>query len=447
MTGPEIKRSDFVSVMGHLATDLELWPDFLALCNIGGRLAGSPSERAARDWAAGRLAAIPGGTLRRDAVAYPGWTCRRFALTELSTGRDLPATPLLGAAATPPEGFTLEVVDCARGAPDQIAAAGDKLRGKAVLVRHEYPFASWTIHRRVKLAAAIEAGAAAFLIAQSEPGIGPVSGSAGMAGAPMIPALGISAEAAARIAPAGSRVRIELDAASHPNAQTETLVLDFPGQGPERVVLSAHIDGHGLAESALDNATGVAAALALARAVAPFVSRMERGLTICLFSAEEWALTGSRIWLDGLSPQQRARILFNLNLDSISGAPSLTALTSGFAGLGQFVQHAAETAGFALAVHEPLMTNSDHANFAAHGIPALRMLAGFDEPGSNLRFLLTGADTRLLTNQREMKTAALIAASVLWNALQAPSASLLALQNGQPSALVIPALAAAPGDP
>jgi aminopeptidase YwaD len=428
MTVPESKRADFLSFMSHLATDLELWPDFLSLCDLGGRLAGSPSERAARDWAAGRLAAILGGSLRRDAVAYTGWSCRSFALTELPTGRDLQATPLLGAAATPPKGLTLEVVDCARGAPDQIAAAGAKVRGKAVLIQHEYPFASWTIHRRVKLAAAIEAGAAAFLIAQPEPEIGPVSGSAGMAGAPMIPALGISAEAAARIASPGSRVSIKLDATSHPEAQTETLVLDFPGKGHERVVLSAHIDGHSLAESALDNATGVAVALALARAAAPFVSGMERGLTVCLFSAEEWALTGSRIWLDALSPQQRSRILFNLNLDSISGAPSLTALTSGFPGLGRFVQRAAEAAGFALAVHEPLMTNSDHANFAAHGIPALRLLAGFDEPGSNLRFLLTGADTRLLTNQREMKAAALTAASILWQALHVQSASLLALQ-------------------
>jgi aminopeptidase YwaD len=428
MTGPETERANFVSFMGHLAADLALWPDFLALCDIGGRLAGSPSERAARDWAAGQLAAIRGGTLRRDAVAYTGWTSRSCALTELSTGRDLQATPLLGAAATSPEGLTLEVVDCARGAPDQIAAAGEQVRGKAVLVRHEYPFASWTIHRRIKLAAAIEAGAAAFLIAQPEPGIGPVSGSAGMAGAPMIPALGISAEAADRIAPAGSRVRIKLDATKHPEAQTETLILDLPGKSHERVVLSAHIDGHSLAESALDNATGVAAVIALARAIAPFVAEMERGLTVCLFSAEEWALTGSRVWLDALSPEQRSRILFNLNLDSISGAPSLTALTSGFPRLGRFVQRAAEAAGFSLAVHEPLMTNSDHANFAAHGIPALRMLAGFDEPTSNLRYLLTGADTRLLTNQRELKAAALTSASVLWTALQAQRATLLALQ-------------------
>ncbi len=69
--------------------------------------------------------------------------------------------------------MSLEVVDCARGTPEQIAA--EEVRGRAVLVRHEYPFASWTIHRRVKLAAAIDAGADAFLIAQPEAGDRPRS--------------------------------------------------------------------------------------------------------------------------------------------------------------------------------------------------------------------------------------------------------------------------------
>ena len=253
------------------------------------------------------------------------------------------------------------------------------------MVRHEYPFASWTIHRRVKLAAAIEAGAAAFLIVQPEPGVGPVSGSAGMAPGQMIPAFGLSAEAGAILARPGSRVRLQLDATDVPDALTETIVLDIPGQGPGRIVLSAHIDGHAAGESALDNATGVAAALALARAIAPFIPGLPRGLMVCLFSAEEWALTGSREWLATMPVAERGGLVANLNLDSIAGSSSLTALTSGFPALGPFVRNAAAAAGLEVAAHEPLMMNSDHANFAAHGIPALRLLAGFDEPGSQLR--------------------------------------------------------------
>lgn len=412
--------SDFEAFLGRLAADPALWPDFIALCDFGGRLTGSPSEIAARDWAAARLATIPAGTVQRKPLAYPGWTCRQARLTELRNGADLDVAPLLAAGPTPPDGIELDVVDCGRGAPEQIEEADP--RGRAVLVRHEYPFASGTIHRRVKFAAAIEAGAAAFLIAQPDPGIGPVSGSAARAPGRMIPGLGLSAEAAARLRQPGSRVRLLLDAVDVPNAMTETITLDLPGTGPDRVVLSAHIDGHSLGESALDNATGVAAALALARAIAPLVGQMPRGLMLCLFSAEEWALTGSRLWLAALPDAERARLVFNLNLDSIAGAASLTALTSGFAELGPFVTSAAAKAGLSLAVHRKLMPNSDHANFAANGIPALRLLAGFDEPASSLRHLLTRADTSLLTTPNELKIATLTAATILWSALNDPPA-------------------------
>ena len=418
---------DLPAFLGAVAADRELWSDFLALCGFGGRLTGSPGERAALDWAAGRLAAIGVDPPRRDPTRYDGWVCRRARLTDLRTAQDLDVTPLLAAGATPPDGLTLDVVDCGRGAPEQIAAAD--VRGCAVLVRHEYPFASGTIHRRLKLAAAVEAGAAAFLIAQSEPGFGPVAGSAGaMPSGRMIPALGISAEAAEALAALGSRVRLTLEAEDQIDAATETLVLDVPGAGPDRVVLSAHVDGHELGESALDNATGLAAALALARAAAPYVSRMPRGLTVCVFSAEEWALTGSRIWLKELAETERARLVFNLNLDSIAGSSRLTALTSGFDRLGAFVRDAAGMAGFTVAVHRPLMTNSDHANFAAHGIPALRLVAGFDEPNSRLRHLLTRADTRLLATPGELKAATLTAATILWAALTADDETLAGLR-------------------
>jgi aminopeptidase YwaD len=421
-----IDRNRFLEI---LAADALLWPNFLTLCDFGGRLAGSCSERASRDWAAGELSSVPGGSLRRDPVRYAGWTCHGATLTELSSGRELAVTPLLATASTPPGGRMLEVVNCGRGAPDRIALAGEAVRGRAVLVEHEYPFASWTIHRRVKLGAAIQAGAAAFLIAQPEPGIGPVSGSAGLAPGRMIPGLGLSAEAAAQIAGPGRRVRLTVDGSEEPEARTETLVLDLPGRGPERVVLSAHIDGHSLAESALDNATGVAAALALARATAAFLGKMERGLTVCLFSAEEWALTGSREWLDKLPVEERSRIVLNVNLDAIAGASTLTALTSDFSELGDFVHHAATAARLPLAVHKPLMANSDHANFASRGIPALRLLAGFGQPRSNLRYILTGADTRALTDPQELKTATLTAGAILWQALQADPDTVAALRR------------------
>jgi Zn-dependent M28 family amino/carboxypeptidase len=223
---------------------------------------------------------------------------------------------------------------------------------------------------------------------------------------------------------------MHIDADDHP-ACTHMLVADVPGRGPNWVVVSAHIDGHPLGESAIDNATGVAVALSLARVLAPRVSGCPRGLRICLFSAEEWGLIGSRLWLERMEPAARRRMALNINLDSVAGASGLTALTSGFERLDAWVQEAAARAGLPLATHLPLMPNSDHANFAAHGIPALRLIAGFNAPHSNLRYLLTAADTRDKVRPQELAEALRIATALAWEGLTAADVALSSLALGR----------------
>ena len=90
-------------------------------------------------------------------------------------------------------------------------------------------------------------------------------------------------------------------------AETRTLLFDIPGHSDEWIVLSAHLDGHDISESAMDNASGVAAALAVARALAPEVAGWRRGVRLAFFSVEEWALTGSAGYVAGLDAGQRAR--------------------------------------------------------------------------------------------------------------------------------------------
>ena len=96
----------------------------------------------------------------------------------------------------------------------------------------------------------------------------------------------------------------------------------------------------------------------------------------------------------------------------MAGSPHLTALTSGFAALGPFLQAVAAANHSSLAIHLPFMQNSDHANFACAGIPAFRLVAGFDEPEAELRHLLTPADTRDKVRRDELCQAARLAAAI-----------------------------------
>jgi aminopeptidase YwaD len=395
-----------------------MWGDFQALCDLGGRVAGSASETAALAFARQRLEVVPGAQVRDDPVEYPGWRCRAAALTNATTGAAFQCTPLLGTASA--AGLAAEVLDLGLGRHEDFERHANNIRGRIVMVRHEYPFASGHVHRRVKLGLAQQMGAVGFLIAHPEPGVGAVSGSSGRNGGSGIPALGIGAEAADafRRSPDGTlpTARMVIDGDDH-SAWTRMLIADLPGRGPDWVVVSAHIDGHPHGESAIDNATGVAVVLGLARLLAPHVSGCPRGLRICVFSAEEWGLVGSRIWLERMDEAARRSMVINVNLDSVGGASGLTALTSGFERLDAWVKDTAALTDLPIATHLPLMSNSDHANFAAHGIPAVRLIAGFNAPDSNLRLLLTAADTRDKVHPEELDHALRVATTLTWRAL------------------------------
>jgi Zn-dependent M28 family amino/carboxypeptidase len=124
----------------------------------------------------------------------------------------------------------------------------------------------------------------------------------------------------------------------------------------------------------------------------------------------------------------RRSMVINLNLDSVGGASGLTALTSGFERLDAWVKDTAARAGLPIATHVPLMANSDHANFATHGIPAVRLIAGFNAPDSNLRLVLTAADTRDKVRPEELDHALRIATALTWQALAAADVTLLSVQ-------------------
>jgi hypothetical protein len=332
----------------------------------------------------------------------------------LPGGATAPCHPLVRTIATPPGGLTAQVVDLGRGTPEEFEAHATDLSGRIALVRHELMFVAGTIHRRRKYLAALEAGAVGFLIAGPLPGR-PVAGSSGRQNGAGIPAAGITPESAAalrRNARGWPTATLTIETDERP-ASTRTLLFDLPGRTEECIVLSAHVDGHDGGESAMDNASGLAAALAAARALAPHVQGFRRGLRLAFFSVEEWALTGSAQYVKGLAETERRRIALNVNLDSVGGSANLAALTSGFAGLEPFLLRVAEKAGIPLRTVRPLMQNSDHANFALAGIPALRLVAGFDDPGANLRYVLTPADTRDKVAAGELAQSAVLTSAIV----------------------------------
>lgn len=414
------------------ANDAALMNDFQTICDFGGRLSGSGQDEAAMAWALERLRKV-GPDVRRVAVPYDGWRCLSGSLTLLGERPvSLDCVPLLRSASTDAAGLEGIVLDLGAGRPEDFERAGDAVRGKIVLVRHEYPFSRGHVHRRRKYDMAVAQGAAAFLIANTLPGAGPLSGSSGRprdgAG---IPAAYIDHEGAlALTAKPGARVRLQIQGEELRDAMACAGILDLPGGRDSRIVISAHMDGHHLGNSALDNATGVAVALAAARILAECVGPDTPGLRVCFFTAEEWALAGSARYLAEMPALERQALKLDINLDTVAGDNALCALISEYPALAGLVDATAERAGVPLSHWLPFMPNSDHANFAKHGIPALRLVAGFENPQSRVRHILSRGDVPSIILESEMRNALAVTCAMASLALGMTDRELDDLKSG-----------------
>lgn len=178
--------------------------------------------------------------------------------------------------------------------------------------------------------------------------------------------------------------------------ESPNVVARLEGSDPvlkhEYVVVSAHldhlgvgtpVDGRTLYAGAMDDASGVATLLALARRFGRGPERPRRSLLFVAFTAEEEGLLGSR-WFAGRPPVPEGSIVANLNVDMflplfplrrlhVQGLPEST-LAADARAVG--AEHGIEVAGDP----EPdlgFFARSDQYSFVQAGVPALGMKFGW----------------------------------------------------------------------
>src|SRR5688572_1175310 len=91
-------------VLGHIWTSTRLLDDFHAICALGGRFAGTASERAAVAFLSRRLAEATGREVTHEPIPYRGWS--RGASRVVAEGREHRAEALGRSPATPEGGLT-----------------------------------------------------------------------------------------------------------------------------------------------------------------------------------------------------------------------------------------------------------------------------------------------------------------------------------------------------
>src|SRR5216683_2107145 len=195
----------------------------------------------------------------------------------------------------------------------------------------------------------------------------------------------------------GVRARVRLVSTAREITSHNVLGL-LPATEPgakEVVAISAHldhlgigdrVDGDSICNGAVDNATGIAEMLEIARALATQPHR-KRTVLFLAFTGEELGLHGSA-WFTRHPTVPLRDIVANLNLDQLSpmwnprdvvlrGAEQST--------LEDHVRAAAAAAGLSISPdpvpEQTFFVRSDQYNFARHGVPAACLWQGFLDEG------------------------------------------------------------------
>jgi Zn-dependent M28 family amino/carboxypeptidase len=199
---------------------------------------------------------------------------------------------------------------------------------------------------------------------------------------------------------------IELDARADFELELErrqvlsrNVLAAIPGEGPradEWIVYSAHwdhlgvdesIEGDGIFNGALDNASGTAGLIELAEALAALPRPPERSFLLLAVTAEEKGLLGSKHYAaHPLVPL--GRTLANVNMDGLNPwgrTLDVESVSAGQTTLEELLAEEAARQGRRVEPHsEPekgTFYRSDHFEFAKRGVPALYAESGVDYLG------------------------------------------------------------------
>lgn len=331
---------------------------------IGPRVAGMPSERQAAEYIAAQLRQY-GYPVEFHTFQFPFFEARRVEVEQVGAQRTIPAQALFFSAATPATGLEAEAVAVGVGRPADFD--GKRVSGAIALIERG------AITFRDKVANAAARGAAAVIVYNNLPGM--ISGTLQTRSA--IPAVAISQEDGRRLVEAAQsgqvRLRLLVDTVFESRPTVNVVATKRGTARPEEIVVAGgHYDSVPGSPGANDNASGVAATLEAARALAGAVT--PRTVQFVLFAAEELGLHGSAAF----AAERRAGVTAMINLDMVGWGERLMLGTSPGRdeSLVDLTERVAQRLG--IPVTRFRGGSSDHASFERYGIPAAFFHRGVD---------------------------------------------------------------------
>jgi Zn-dependent M28 family amino/carboxypeptidase len=138
------------------------------------------------------------------------------------------------------------------------------------------------------------------------------------------------------------------------------------------VIYGAHYEGHDISVGALDDATGAACVMEVARIMAGERRHLKRNMRFILFGAEEIGLLGSRAYVRA-HPDEMSGIRFMMNFDAAGRDGRQGFCLHGWPALEPMFKGIVRDLGVDLPVWSQVGPYSDHWPFLLQGVPTATM--------------------------------------------------------------------------
>jgi len=344
------------------------------LCDeYGSRWPGSGMDKASCEYMAEKLKSYGLDDVHLEKFTIPGWIRGSSSLkiiTPKSKEIDCIALPMSC------EGVVeAELVYLGAGPIEDYEKRRDEIEGKIVMVNSGNPRGMKRyLHRSEKYMRSVLAGAVGWIFMNHYPAYGPPTGGIN----PIIPAVGVSYEdgmTLVRLLERNGKVKLRLETrCKNLDVETYNVVADLKGtaNSEEWLVYGAHYEGHDIAVGALDDATGAAVVMELARTLVKERAHLKHNIRFILFGAEEIGLYGSRAYCEA-HPGFMKKIRLMINFDAAGRAGRQGFCLHDWPEMEPLFEEIINEIGLDLPLWSQVGPYSDHWPFLLKGVATVTM--------------------------------------------------------------------------
>ena len=361
-------------VLGDIYSSTEPLDLVVELCDeYDSRWPGSGNDLASCEYMAEKLKDYGLDDVHLEKFTIPGWIRGSSSLEVVepkSKQIDCIALPMSSEGVVEAELVYLEA-----GPLGIYEERSEEIEGKIVMVNSGNPRGMTRyLHRSEKYQRSVLAGAVGWIFMNHYPAYGPPTGGI----SPIVPAVGVSYEDGmylVRMLERKGRVKLRLETrCKNLDVDTWNVVADLKGTAgsDEWLVYGAHYEGHDIAVGALDDASGAAVVVELARTLTKEREHLKHNTRFLLFGAEEIGLYGSRAYCKA-HPEFMEKIRFMMNFDAAGRAGRQGFCLHGWPSLEPLFKEIIAEIGVDLPLWSRVGPYSDHWPFLLLGVATATM--------------------------------------------------------------------------